>query len=96
MSLRSHLNQIQRQGKLLQISEPVSKHLQAAGILKVMEPDSVKFQSIVESDFSIIGNLFCTKASFANYLGIKQQDIIPTLTRAIDEHTLPELSLIHI
>ncbi|MEA3326285.1 MAG: UbiD family decarboxylase [Chloroflexota bacterium] len=91
MSLRDHLNQIRQQGQLHQIQEPVSKHYQAAGILKSLEPDSVMFQTIVESDFPVMGNLFCTKASFAYYLGIKQQDIIPTLTQAIVKHTPPQV-----
>ena len=90
MNLRDHLQQIQEQRKLLQINKPVSKHLQTAGILKVSEPKVVMFQNIIESDYPAMGNLFCTKASFADYLGITQQDIIPTLTRAIDEHKPPQ------
>jgi len=91
MSLRDYLNQIRQQGQLVSIDEPVSKHLQAAGILKALEPDPVIFQTMVESDFPVMGNLCCTKASFANYLGIKRQDIIPTLARAIEEHTPPQV-----
>jgi len=91
MTLRDHLKQIREQGKLLQITKPVSKHLQTAGILKVSEPEPVIFQSIIECDYTVMGNLFCTKASFADYLGIPQQDIIPTLTRAIDEHKPPQV-----
>ena len=90
MSLRDHLKQIREQGKLLQVDKPVSKHLQASGVLKVTEPAAVMFQNIVESDFPVMGNLFCTKASFADYLGITQKEIIPTLTRAIDEHRPPQ------
>jgi UbiD family decarboxylase len=38
-----------------------------------------------------MGNLFCTKASFAQYLGIPIHRIIPTLTRAIDQRQPPKI-----
>ena len=37
-----------------------------------------------------MGNLFCTKESFADYLNIPVQEIIPTLIAAIDSHSPPE------
>ena len=91
MSLRDYLNQIRQQGQLTQVHKTVSRHHQAAGILKALEPDPVIFQAITDSNFPVMGNLFCTKASFANYLGIKQQDTIATLTQAIDAHTPPQV-----
>ena len=84
MSLRDYLNQLRQQDSLTQISKPVSKHLQAAGILKALEPTPVLFSNITESTFDVIGNLLCSKKSFANYLGISTQQIIPTLTNAIE------------
>jgi len=40
---------------------------------------------VQESPFRVIGNLFCDKASFADYFGIKVNEIIPCLARAIDQ-----------
>jgi len=90
MSLRAHLNKIRQQGPFFQIDKPISKHLLAAGILKTLEPSPVLFQSIAESRFPVMGNLFCTKQTFADYLGISLPEIIPVLTGAIDEHSPPE------
>ncbi len=45
--------------------------------LESTEPEPVMFQNIVESDFPVMGNLFCTKASFADYLGITQTGYHP-------------------
>ena len=89
MSFRTYLNTITQQGKLQKSTQPVSKHLQASGILKAFEPDPVLFQSIVESDFQVAGNLFCNKQSFADYMGISPNEIIPVLTAAIENHTPP-------
>ncbi len=91
MSLRTYLDQLLTTGTMLQIEKPVSKHSQAAGILKALEPQPVSFQSIKESDFSVIGNLCCTKQSFADYLDIPVESLIPTLTHAIDHPGRPEI-----
>ena len=44
-----------------------------------------------ESRFRVAGNLFCSKASFADYFGIPVAEIIPTLARAIEHRSPPEL-----
>ena len=91
MSLRDYLNQLRQNDSLTQISKPVSKHLQAAGILKALEPTPVLFSKITDSAFPVMGNLLCSKPSFADYLGISTQQIIPTLTHAIMNHTPPQI-----
>jgi len=91
MSLRNTLDMLRKTDSFVEINKPVSHHLQAAGILKALEPIPVFFSDTAESRFPVMGNLLCTKESFANYLGIAVQDIIPALTRAIEEHSLPEI-----
>ena len=91
MSLRTYLDLLNRTETLLEIKKPVSKHLEAAGILKALEPQPVSFESIEESDFRVMGNLFCTKESFADYLNIPVEALIPTLTQAIDHPSQPAI-----
>ena len=50
--------------------------------LKVQGP-ALLFENVKESEFRVIGNLFCNKAQFADYFGIGVAEIIPTLTKAI-------------
>jgi len=92
MSLRKYLETLRKMDSLVEIRKPVSHHLQAAGILKSLEPSPVFFSDIVGSRFPVIGNLLCTKESFAQFLGIAVQDMIPTLTGAIEGHTPPDLA----
>lgn len=87
MTLRSYIKHKKDSGELLTLSMPISKTYEMAGILKKMEPRLVLFESVSESQFPVIGNLLCSKADFAQYLGIQVKDIIPTLMRAIDMHT---------
>ena len=88
MGLRETIQRLDEQGRLRRIQPPVSKTYEAAGVLKKLEPAPVLFENIRESDYSLVGNLFCTKADFAAYFGIRAAEIIPSLTRAI-ENRLP-------
>jgi 2,5-furandicarboxylate decarboxylase 1 len=85
MSLREYLQRLDSQKKLVRVSEPISKRFEAAGVLKQLEPAPVIFEHIRESDFPVIGNLFCSKVAFANYFGIPVSGIIPHLAAAIQE-----------
>ncbi len=91
MTLRSYLNRLDSENRLVRIPVPVSKTYEIAGVLKQLEPQPVLFENVPESDFRVIGNLFCSKASFADYFGISIAEIIPTLTRAIEKHTPPKV-----
>lgn len=69
------------------VTEPISKTYEIAGVLKKLEPTPALFENVKESDFRVIGNLFCTKASFAHYLGITVSEILPALAKAIDNRS---------
>lgn len=91
MSLRDYLNLLEASGELLHVSAPISKTYEIAGVLKQIEPRPALFDSVRESAFRVAGNLFCTKAGFAGYFGIPVSQIIPTLTRAIERRSPPEI-----
>ncbi len=84
MSLRSTLQKLEETGNLLSISTPVSKTYEMAGILKELEPKPVLFTQVKESPFQVMGNLFCSKADFADYLNLQVKDIIPNLIQGIE------------
>jgi UbiD family decarboxylase len=85
MSLRDYLRRLDERGDLIKVSAPISKTYEIAGVLKQLEPKPVLFECVKEPPFRVIGNLFCDKASFADYFGIKVNDIIPFLANSIDQ-----------
>ena len=87
MTLRSYLQQLTSSGEMLSINAPVSKTYEMAGILKKIEPRPVLFENVKESPFRIMGNLFSSKAAFANFFSLPVKDIIPTLMHAIERRT---------
>jgi UbiD family decarboxylase len=87
MSLRSTLQKLEETGNLLSISTPVSKTYEIAGILKELEPKPVLFTQVKDSPFQVMGNMFCSKADFAGYLGLQAKEIIPSLIQGIETHS---------
>jgi UbiD family decarboxylase len=89
MSLREHIQSLQRNDKLAVIREPVSTRYEMAGILKKLEPRPVLFEHVKESSFRVIGNLFCGKGPFADYFHLPPARIIATLSGAIANPSRP-------
>jgi UbiD family decarboxylase len=91
MPLRNYLHKLDKRGDLVKVSKPISKTYEIAGVLKQLEPKPVLFECVKESPFRVMGNLFCDKAGFADYFGIRVSEIIPFLARAIDQRRPGEI-----
>ena len=91
MTFRTYLEHLAENGELITIAEPISTDCEISAVLKEYEPRGVFFENIHDSDFRVAGNIFPNKASFANYFGIETREIIPLLSRAIEERTSPNL-----
>lgn len=89
MSLRNYLKHLDDEGRLIHITESISKKYEIAAVLKQLEPRPVVFENVIESDFRVMGNLFCGKQDFADYFGIPVTEIIPKLTSSIDNPSPP-------
>lgn len=87
MNLRHYIHQLEAGNTLTRVTVPISKTYEIAGVLKKLEPKPVLFETVKESNFRVIGNLFCTKAAFAGYFGLAADGIIPTLAQAIDRRS---------
>jgi len=83
MTFRIHIQKLAESGELITIDEAISKKYEIAAVLKQLEPRPVLFENVKESEFRVIGNLFCNKAQFADYFRMEATDIIPMLTDAI-------------
>jgi 2,5-furandicarboxylate decarboxylase 1 len=92
MALRDYIKKIDEKGILQKVDLEVSKKLEISGILKEIEPTPVIFNNVKESQYRVIGNLFCTKDVIASYFGVMPSDLIPMLTKAINERSDPEVT----
>ncbi|MFW9908435.1 MAG: UbiD family decarboxylase [Candidatus Thorarchaeota archaeon] len=89
MILENYIKKLQEQDKITIIRREISKNLEIAGVLKSLEPRPVLFESVKESEFRVVGNLFCNKMQVAEYFGIQTEQIIPLLTKAIENRNPP-------
>jgi 2,5-furandicarboxylate decarboxylase 1 len=91
MPLRDYIQRLEARDQMLHVREPISQDYEIAGVLKQIEPRPAIFENVQGSAFRVAGNLFCTKASFADYFGIPVNQIIPTLSAAIEHRAPPEI-----
>lgn len=91
MGFREYISRIDKDGTLRSVDKEVSKALEISGILHAIEPTPVLFTNVKESEFRVIGNLFCTKSAIASYFGISPAKLIPKMTKAIDQRSEPEV-----
>jgi len=91
MGLRDYLNGLDEKGLLKKVDVEVSKKLEISGILKEMEPTPLMFNNVKESEFRVVGNVFCTKDVIASYFNVTPSDLIPMLSRAILESSEPKV-----
>jgi len=91
MGFRDYISQIDEEGLLRNVKIEVSKKLEISGILKEVEPTPVMFNNIKESKFRVVGNVFCTKNAIASYFGVTPADLIPMLSKAINNRSEPEI-----
>ena len=87
MTLRDYLHRLAERKALLRVQAPISKNYEISGLLKKLEPAPVLCENVRESPFRVAGNLFCSKAAFADYFGVSTAEIIPMLARAIEHHS---------
>ncbi len=87
MSFREYLSRLDQRGELQKVRRPISKTYEIAALLKQMEPNPVLCKAIRESQFRVVGNLFCGKKAFADYFGLQTSEIIPFMSRAIENHS---------
>ena len=91
MGFRDYISKIEEEGLLRNVDIEVSKKLEISGILKEIEPIPVMFNNIKESEFRVVGNMFCTKNVIASYFGVTPADLIPMLSKAISGRSEPEI-----
>ncbi|MFX1251946.1 MAG: UbiD family decarboxylase [Promethearchaeota archaeon] len=91
MDFRDYIEKLEKEGQLLKVKKEVSIDVETAAVLKAAEPNPVLFENVKDyAHFRVIGNVFCTKGSIADYFGITPADLIPKLTEAIDTRSPPE------
>ncbi|MEI7961792.1 MAG: UbiD family decarboxylase, partial [archaeon] len=74
------------------IKKPVSKKLEASGITHSAGESSIMFDKIKESKYKVVANVFASKQKVAKYLGCQVKDLVPVMTKALNNPTKPKVA----
>lgn len=90
--LREFIAALYDSGNLVRIRRPVSRHLEAAGLLKALDGQPVLLECIEGSTHPVVGNVFSSRALIARALGCAEEEIVSRLAQAIDDPVPPAMA----
>jgi len=73
------------------VDKPVSKNLEASGIIYSAGDKSIMFNKIKESQNKVTANVFASKEKVAKYLGCEVKDLVPKMIKALNNPTKPKI-----
>ena len=89
MSFRSFLEKLDKQEKLIRIKKEVSPEYDAPAILNELDGNAVFFEKIEGSEIPAAGGFCSSRELIAESLGIKKEDLLFSLARAIKNRVEP-------
>lgn len=91
MGFRDFIAQLDKAGELTHITKPVSTEYELAGVIEALGEKPVIFENVKESSIPVVAGLVSSKALIARSLGIKKEQLLHTLSNAIDHPVPPPL-----
>jgi UbiD family decarboxylase len=91
LGFRDFIKQLEQEGKLTRIKKEVSTDLELAGIIEAMGEKPCYFDNVKESNLPVVAGLVSSKALVAKALNIDIKQILPKLSRAIENPQTPEI-----
>ena len=91
MGFRDFINRLEQEGKLTRIQKEVSTDLELAGIIEALGEKPCFFENVKESDMPVVAGLVSSKELVARALDMNVQQILPVLSKAIENPVAPEV-----
>ena len=89
MNLEEFSKKLEEKGKLTRVSGPVSKRYECSGIMNALDGSAVLFENVKESEYRVLGNPFSSKELIAEYLGIRPDELVPRMIKALGNPSEP-------
>jgi len=91
-SFREFIESLKKQEKLVTLKKPASLKLELAGVMKALDGKPVYTELVGEVPGArVAGNVFSTRELICDYFGIKNEELMPKLVRAINNPSRPEI-----
>jgi len=84
MGLRTYVEKLSDENRLIRISKPVSTDYEIAALMKKLDGKPVFFDIIEGYEMPVVGNVLSSMDLLAQSIGIRKEDWISTMTKAIE------------
>lgn len=91
MRLRPLLSDLEDDGELVRISEPVDPELEVASIIHALDERPVIFDDVEGSDFPVFAGIAGDRDIYARALEVPRDKLVDTLRRALNRPVEPEV-----
>ena len=91
MGFREFISLLESEGRLTRIEKEVSTDLELAGIIAALGEKPCFFENVKESDLPVVAGLVSSKELVAKALNMNVQQILPVLSKAIENPVAPEV-----
>jgi len=91
LGFRSFLEQLDKNGEITRIKKEVSTEYEMAGIIDALGEKPVFFERVKESSIPVVAGLVSSKELIARALGIKKEQLLHKLSRAIENPEPPDI-----
>jgi len=91
LGFREFIKQLEQEGQITRIKKEVSTDLEMAGIIDALGEKPCYFENVKESSLPVVAGLVSSKAMVAKALNMDVQQILPKLSRAIENPEAPEV-----
>ncbi|MEM3513557.1 MAG: UbiD family decarboxylase [Thermoplasmata archaeon] len=94
MELREFIAELEKRKMVKHVKRKVSTKYEISTIMKMMEDQTILFENVDSHTIPVVANLCPTRKHVAIGLGIKEEEIIPHMIKAINEPIEPEIEKI--
>jgi UbiD family decarboxylase len=84
LELEKFIHVLDEKGALTRISKPVNPKFEVSTLMKMLDGHVIIFENVTGSSMPIVANLCSTRDLVATGLGIRREELIPSLTDAIE------------
>jgi 2,5-furandicarboxylate decarboxylase 1 len=91
MLFRDFVDRLDKEGKLVKISKPVSTKYEIAAVMKKLDGQPLLFENVQGFSCKVAANVISTRDLLAEGIGAKKEDMIKAISNAIDKPKEPKV-----
>jgi UbiD family decarboxylase len=91
MLFKDFIDRLDKEGKLVRISKPVSTKYEIAAVMKKLDGKPLLFENVQGFGFKVAANIISTRDLLAEGIGAKKEDMIKVISNAIERPKPPKI-----